>query len=133
MIRLLQYFACVLLLAPSAANSNLVVDLPLEEKVHSADLVVIATASVVAPAKGIDHPAFRDVIFRPTRFLKGAKTRVLNVRMGSSVSEFDPDCCVVGASYLLFLKEETGGLYKVVNPPHGVVPIAEKQEKHRSE
>lgn len=128
MIRTLRYIACVLLLVPSAANSNLVVDVPLEEKVRSASLVVIATATAVAPAEGIDHPAFRDVTFKPTRYLKGAPRKwtaqsVLSVRMGSSISELDPDCCVVGANYLLFLKAEAGGIYKVVNPPHGIIAL----------
>lgn len=117
-IRLLA--AALLLFSAGVARSSYIAELSLEEKAASSDLVVIGWVKSIKPdRRPISNPSVKFVRIATDLLMKGHERHEFTARIGSSIEEADPNCCVVGAVYIFFLKK-SGEQYEVVNPPFGV-------------
>ena len=104
--------------------ANDVRELPLEKKARLSDLVVIGRVESTHPEKVVGGE-FQYARVHVDTVLKGKPPDRLDVMYLGMVAEFDPECCVVGKSYLFFLvKERRSERFESVNGPHGIYPIA---------
>ena len=96
--------------------ANVAVEHPLRERLDEADVVVVATAVSISKVDGYNAWATLGVDF----ILKGHPGPTIRLRLDSPIAEFSPDCCVVGARYLLLLTLVKDGTYVSVSGPNGV-------------
>ncbi|MGH8081688.1 MAG: hypothetical protein ACREP7_14020 [Lysobacter sp.] len=93
----------------------------LESKVANSDWVAIAeVASVSSVACG--GPT-RCATLRARDVLKGEAKGEVVVLFGGPISESNPLCCEVGATYLFLLKKNAQGYFESVNGPFGIYKI----------
>jgi hypothetical protein len=119
----LAFVATALLsMAPvGVAWSNHVPEKSLEERVGTSDLVAIAT--VLRVDKSGCRKDFSCAHLRVTKSLKGPKVDQIVLLIDGPVAEFDPACCVIGSTYLLFLQSVGNGIYGSTNGPFGAVLV----------
>ena len=99
-------------LAPPAA-ANFVTELSYDDRVRKSEYVVIGTVQDVTPVVPDRYESTARVTVRAV--IKGQPDGELTVLRESPVAELDPQCCEVGATYLMFLARATqgGALYPV--------------------
>jgi hypothetical protein len=101
--------------AAMPSHANFVVEPTFAEKLARADLVVIGTVTSAEPAR-----ATLDVL----RTLKGEAGGAITVSTYSRIAELDPQCCVVGATYVMFLRRSPqNGEMHSVRGAYGMVRI----------
>jgi hypothetical protein len=102
----------------AAAIANVTPRYSLEKKVALSDLVVIGRAVSVA--------SFRSggfVSVHVDTYLKGSSSSQIDVITRGPIAEQNLKCCVVGKTYLFFLKQLPNRKYLSVNGPFGVYPM----------
>jgi hypothetical protein len=92
-----------------------------DEKLAQSDLVVIATATATDGARrgGSGDAATLAVIRR----LKGESADRIIVATTSRIAEENPQCCIRGETYLMFLVRMPDGSLHSVNGPFGMISI----------
>jgi hypothetical protein len=111
--------ALILFGAGDRSVANIIVQPTFEEKMAQAELVVIGT--VTARQR---EDLRGSVTIRVLRSLKGEAGETLTVATSHGVPEMDPPCCVVGATYLMFLaRARNGGRLIAVGGPGGIVMV----------
>jgi hypothetical protein len=116
MIVLIMVTVC----AVDVARAYRVTEYTLDAKVAKADLVVLVRALATNRTK-------TDRIFGTTTLvveqtLKGRSEAIISFTRSGFV-ELNPDCCVEGARYLMFLEKIPNGAYMAVNGRHGVYRV----------
>jgi hypothetical protein len=106
--------ALTLVLSCTTAHANMLVKMSLDEMVHQSDLVVIG----VATAHG-DKVANISV----ETALKGRNPMEFELLTDIGIAEGDPNCCVNGQRYLMFLRKTKDGYFMSVDGHFGVVWI----------
>lgn len=93
--------------------------MPLPEKVWSSDIVVIATADAVHRDEA-DNGVVRFANLQVMRVLKGKEgLSTIEFVTHGSISESNPNCCEVGAIYLIFAQKRHDGFYESTNGVYG--------------
>ena len=99
--------------------------MPLTEKVWSSDIVVIATADAVHRDE-TDNGVVRFANLQVIRVLKGKEElSTFEFVTHGSISESNPNCCEVGARYLIFAQKRRDGFYESTNGVYGSYLISE--------
>ncbi len=111
--------ALILFGAGDRSVANIIVQPTFEEKMAQAELVVIGT--VTARQR---EDLRGSVTIRVLRTLKGEAGAALTVATSHRVPEMDPQCCAVGATYLMFLaRARDDGRLIAVGGPGGIVMV----------
>ena len=116
--------ACALgLLTP--ANANIVMEPTFAEKMALSDLVVIGTVTAVDPGgdRGVGSTATLDI----WGTIKGEHRDTIIVSTWHEVEEQNPRCCIVGATYMMFLEHSLRGQLVSVWAMFGMVRIGGPQ------
>jgi hypothetical protein len=106
----------------SRANAVELPEVSLEDKVARSDIVVIARAEDLGDsvrAKEADA-----VTLRVLNVLKGKPSTKITLEHRSGIIEANPLCCVLGATYLMFLKHSSNGAYESVNGAHAIYLVS---------
>ncbi len=104
------------------AGANDVRQYSLEKKARLSDVVVaghVLSTRTEPPIGGGETYAR----VRVDAILKGTPGENVEVLTRGMISEFDPDCCVIGKSYLFFLVKLRKGGFESVNGPYGIYPL----------
>lgn len=110
------------LVSPSISPANEVREMSLSEKVEASDQVVIArTSQIAAHCVRKSSCATLEVLSQ----LKGEGGNPVTLLFNGDIAEANPQCCIVGDVYLMFLKKVDGGYYRSTNGPYGVYPTQE--------
>ncbi|WP_242163619.1 hypothetical protein [Lysobacter sp. M15] len=102
----------------------------IEERVQSAELVVVTDDIELLPNTGQEFDKFFRVRARVASVLKGqvAVGDRIEVVVDNTIAERRNDCCVPGNVYVLFLRERAGK-YHFVGSPSGAVLVELKGRK----
>lgn len=123
MKRKLHLLALAGVLAASPVQANGLREPTFAEKMALADLVLVGTVMRA------DGPAVAGFGLADTATLtvlntmKGAAMDTITVSTSSTVAELNPQCCEVGATYLMFLRRTPDGRYISVRGIYGMVRI----------
>jgi hypothetical protein len=117
--------------------------LTLEEKVAASTIVIIgtvesdnlvsdtdnsgrrmATITVETWLKGKEPVKVKLAHGTGETWLKGKEPIKVKLAHGTDMAEFEPDCCVAGGRYLLFLLDEGDGTYKTAAGMDGAITIS---------
>jgi hypothetical protein len=96
-------------------------ELPLEEKAHAAELIVVG--KVIAVHGLTDPQSANKAVIRVTKTLKGQVLSGVQLMFGGMAGLVNPVCCEQGKNYLFFLKRGQQGEYYSSNPPYGIYPM----------
>lgn len=110
------------LAAATPAAANLFVELSYDRKVEESDIVIVGRVTAVSPRNRdrYDGTATVSVISA----LKGHPAGELTVMTQSRISEADPQCCTLGATYMMFLRRAVDRpAFYSVNGRFGMVRI----------
>lgn len=124
----LLFASCALgLQAP--ASANIVMEPTFAEKMALSELVVIGTVTAVDPGgeRGIGSTATLDVWWT----IKGEHRDTISVSTWHEVEEQNPRCCVVGATYMMFLEHSLRGQLVSVWGLFGMVRVGGPQREWR--
>ncbi len=88
-----------------------------EDMAIRADYILVATVTRLHDGQGPER--YADI--EPVSLIKGRAPKV--VRYKSGISEFDPECCELGASYLLFLHHTPNGSIFVIGGRGGAIKV----------
>ena len=92
-----------------------------EDMAARADYILIAKVTRLYDGQG---PAkFADI--EPVSLIKGTAPETVMYKTG--ISEFDPQCCEIGASYLFFLQRTPNGSVVVVGGRGGAIRVTSDQ------
>lgn len=110
-------------MTPSAARANLFVEMSFGEKIASSDLVIVGTVTSLTrgrPGRYDDGFASISVVMT----LKGQERPLVVVLTKSRIAEENPECCELGATYMMFLEKAAGGpQLRSVNGRFGVIKL----------
>lgn len=106
--------ALALVLSCTTAHANMLMKMSLDEMVRQSDLVVIGVATA--------HDDKVANISVDTA-LKGRNPMEFELLTDVGIAEADPDCCVNGRRYLLFLRKTKDGYFMSVDGHFAVVWI----------
>jgi len=107
----------------------------LETKVQKSDVIVVGRvlntevhlvdlSAGNIKLKAEEHAATVAV----TSILKGKPTKQIKIDYAGPMPEDHPDCCMVGNSYVFFLKRIRGDLYESINQRYGIYRISPDSE-----
>jgi len=105
--------------APARANG--VPEPSFAEKVGRSDLVLIGTVTQANRVPALMHGGYATLTV--LTILKGEAGEQVNISTYSPVAELDPQCCDVGATYLMFLRRLPDGQYVSVRGRHGMTRV----------
>jgi len=106
-------------IAAGPATANITVELSFERKLAESEIVIVGT--VTAAAQGT-------ATVRVLNALKGAPGQEVIVSTTSRIAEDNPNCCVMGSTYVMFLRRGRDPvLYHSVNAFYGMVEIGSAQ------
>lgn len=88
-----------------------------EDMAIRADYILVAKVTRLHDGQGPER--YADI--EPVSLIKGRAPTV--VRYKSGISEFDPECCELGASYLLFLQRTPNGSISVIGGRGGAIKV----------
>jgi hypothetical protein len=116
-----------ILLATVIAGNACAIERPnpsLEKRVALAELVVVVDGIKPLPRTAKEFDKFYRVQARVAGVLKGkaAIGKPIEVLVDNSISELRNNCCTVGQSYVLFLRQHEGR-YVFVGSPNGAIPL----------
>jgi hypothetical protein len=106
----------------TSAEANLLVEHSFRQKLADSDIVLVGTVTATSPS----HRDRLDgtVRVRTLTALKGTPAPDLVVRTQSLIAEDNPDCCEVGATYIMFLRYPPDGTpLTSVNGRFGIIRI----------
>ncbi len=103
---------------PLAAND--VAELTFDQKVSQADLVVMATVDAVHGQPGSNGSS---ATLSVVRTLKGHAPNSIDAITYSDIAELNPQCCELGATYIMFLVRTPNGGLASVQGRYGMVRI----------
>lgn len=105
----------------SPAGANFVLEPTFAEKMARSELVVIGTVTAVDPGgeRGVGSTATLDVWWT----IKGEHRDTISVITWHPIEEGNPRCCVVGATYMMFLVRSVRGDLMSVWATFGMVRI----------
>ena len=117
-----------LVLFCSSAHANAVKKMSLTAQAELSDLVVVGKVVSIQEgvygksetASGYNESYARIVV---TATLKGQPPSTLDVLIRGPISEFNPDCCKIGDSYVFFLDRLGETDYQAINAPYGIYHI----------
>lgn len=127
-----NWAACLLLALVAVVGSACAVERTrpsIEQRVQSAELVIVADDIQQLPKVGKEFDKFFRVQARVASVLKG-KAAIgdrIEVVVDNTIAEQRNDCCALGKVYVLFLRQKDGR-YSFVGSPLGAVPV-ELQER----
>jgi len=98
--------------------------LTLEQKVAASTIVIIGTVESDNLASDTDNSGRRIASIDVETWLKGKGPIKVKLAHGTDMPEFEPNCCVAGGRYLLFLLEVGDGTYKTAAGMGGAEPIS---------
>ena len=111
--------SAVSLIAP--ARANFVVEPSFEQIMDQSQLVVIGTVTAIDGRRNAVGSTARVSI---RRTLKGESGNTIVVSTYSRIAELDPQCCDVGATYMMFLRRLPNGQFGSVLGVYGMRRIA---------
>lgn len=125
-MRLSYLLAALALCVAAPAAANFVVPLSYQELINQSNLVVIGTVTAVNP--GGQDGGGSTATLTVHRTLKGGERQTLVVGTHSPIAELNPQCCDVGATYVMFLRGPGNeqvfssvwgryGMVRIVAPP----------------
>lgn len=106
---------------PCVADANLLVEMSFKEKMTESDSVIVGTVTSTVPRHAGRYDASAVVSVIAT--LKGDPSAQLVVLTSSRIPEESPQCCLVGATYVMFLRRTPDGRLRSVNGPFGMIKI----------
>ena len=112
------------LCAASSALANAIPDLTLEQEAAQSDTVIVGEVRALQKMPNGDQ--YVEVSVRTV--LKGTAPSSVDVWTFTGVSEMDPRCETIGASYVFFLQRGSDGKYNVVAGYHGARLIPQVSE-----
>jgi hypothetical protein len=109
----------------STLRANEVTHHDLAKKVSDADFIVLGEVVSIQAVVVSDAITLEYAVVLPMQNIKGRKQPgQLRVLMSGPISEFDPECCEVGTSYLFFVEHAGDELYRSVNGRYGIYKLA---------
>lgn len=116
-----------ILLATVIAGNACAIERPnpsLETRVARAELVVVVDGIKPLPRTAKEFDKLYRVQARVAGILKGKAEvgKTIEVVVDNTISELRNNCCAVGQSYVLFLRQHKGK-YLFVGSPNGAVPL----------
>lgn len=102
---------------PSPASSVAPVKMYAEDMASRADYILVAKVTRIYDGQGREK--FADI--QPLSLIKGSAPKTVMYTTG--ISEFDPECCEPGASYLFFLQRTPSGATVVVGGRGGAIRV----------
>ena len=118
--------ASFLLSAAVPATANFIPEMTFEQKKSEADIVIFGKAGA-AHGKPGENRSYATV--KVIKALKGRPPAKIEVWTFSSWSEMDPNCCEVGATYLMFLHKTESGRFRSIQGQYGMVRVGAPQSK----
>jgi hypothetical protein len=110
----------------SSVFANILVEMSFEEKMKASDVVLVGTVTGATPGRDEEYDATATVTTLVT--LKGTPQAQHVVLTQSRISEDNPQCCQVGATYVMFLgRSADGSGLRSVNGRHGMIRIGPAQ------
>ena len=115
-------FSCLTVFS-MAAYCNVYLEISLKEKVEKSSLVVIGkvVSTTYYDDKCMADHRCADVTI--SEVLKGHGKKEIRVVFDGPLSEANPLCCEVGASYLFFVTRVGENYYATVNGPYGIYKL----------
>jgi len=123
-MRRTSLYLCVLsiLAIGEAARANILVELSFQQKLAESDVVIVGTVTSGTPRVQGQRTGTATVMTLAT--LKGTPEAQHIVRTQSRIPEEDPQCCQVGATYVMFLARPSEGSGLIsVNGRFGMIRI----------
>ena len=111
---------CVIVASPALAN--IVIERPLQERMDTSSVVVVAEATQVQNLQE-DKINVRYITMRVLTRIKGKPESHLRVLVSDGIAEHATNCCVLGKRYLLFLKASNNKSFVIVNFRYGAYEI----------
>ena len=119
---LVSMAALSILLTPTAAWSNFLVELSFQQKLAESDIVLVGTIIAVVPGERGKYNGFARV--RPLQMLKGRAEPEFIVLTQSRIAEEGPLPVEIGSTYMMFLRRTTdGATLASVNGPFGSIRV----------
>jgi hypothetical protein len=106
---------------PFQATSVAPLKMYAEDMAARADYILIARVTRLYDGQGPEK--FADLV--PVSLIKGPAPETVMYKTG--ISEFDPKCCEIGASYLFFLQRTPNGSVVVVGGRGGAIRVTSDQ------
>ena len=132
--------AALLACISAPATANVVTPPTFEQLMAESNLVIIGTVTGVNRGDRDGYGATATLSVQ--RALKGEQVGALTVSTYSRIAEMNPRCCIVGATYLMFLRSWEGqfvsvwGLYGMVQigapPGAGITIVPEHPGRRRN-
>ena len=119
-MRKIRAIICIFLFASSGwllsdAKANSLKEYPLEKNVHDSDIVILGTVREINLPYISDGMTSKYAKVKVLDILKGQASETVGVLYKTGISERDPDCCVVGETYLFLLTRINGEVFISVN------------------
>lgn len=94
----------------------------LEERVRAADVVFVGKVRRIEQLREGEADGTSVAVVEVITFMKGDASGDVRFVFHTGIAEEDSDCCVVGRTYVLMLRNVGQGLFASVNGRYGVFP-----------
>ncbi len=102
------------------AFANLVSETTFQQKTSQAEVVILAIVKAVHGRPGSNGSTATLAV---SRILKGQSPKIIQVLTYSDIAELNPQCCEVGASYMMFLSRLPDGRFVSIRGNYGIIRI----------
>ena len=109
-------------LFPIQTYANQVPELSLSKKAQQSDAVIVGKIEAVKDVANTSIGT-QYAIVRVRGVLKGAVGEKIKVWIKGPIAEMNPDCCIVGNDYVLFLESTVDKNFSPTDGGYGVVPL----------
>ena len=123
-IKRIILISCILLIVPVTALTNELREFTFSQKVKQADAIVVGR---VLQLNDVDPPntyGRQYATIKVRGVIKGKVETTIKLWTKKQVAESNPNCCVVGDDYVIYLERLSDGSYNALDGHFGVIEMS---------